>query len=209
MITQFNRDNLAQNLPDAYRKDADSNISKILQIEKAEMDRLRADMLAVYDALDLNKAHGKTLDLYGSAVGQERGRATDNQYRVLIKARILRNFANGDHGSIVNLLAMIFDCNPEEILLTELEAPCEVRVDRLPFTALNNMALDINTVLKIVREVIPAGVYMGSVAFTGTFEFSAGTELVYDDKKGFADTAQTFGGTLGYIFNEEPTDLPV
>ena len=209
MITQFNRDDLAKNLPDAYRKDVNSNISKILQIEKAEMDRLRADIQALRDSHDIDNACGKTLDLYGQRVGQERGKATDDQYRVLIKARIMRNFANGDYNSVVRLLAMIFGCDPSEINLTETDEPCKVWLDKLPFSALNSMVIDINTVLKIVREAMPAGVSLESVSFTGTFEFSSGSELVYDEAKGFADQAQTMGGFFGYIFSDEPTDLPV
>jgi len=209
VITRFNRDDLARNLPDAYRKDADSNISKLLQIEKAEMDRLRADIQAIYESLDLDKAFGKTLDLYGDMVGQERGKATDNQYRILIKARIMRNLANGDYNSIIRLLAMLFGCDPSEIVLTELEAPCQVRLDALPYSALNSLVIDITTVLKIARELMPAGVGMESLTFTGTFEFSGGTELVYNEAKGFADEAQTIGGYLGAVFNNTTADLPV
>lgn len=209
MITQFNRDDLVRNLPDAYRKDAESNISKVLLIEKEEMDRLRAEARAVLDSLDLDKAYGKTLNLFGEAVGQERGKATDSQYRTLIKSRIMRNFANGDHNGVVQLLAMIFNCGPAEILLTELEIPCKVRVDKLPFSLMNSANLDINTILNIVREVLPVGVAMDSVSFTGTFEFSTGSELVYDETKGFADAAQTVGGYFGYVFSDVPTDLPV
>jgi len=209
MITQFNRENLVKNLPDAYRKTDDSNNRKILDIEKSAMDKLREAIRAIDESLDLERATGKTLDLYGEMVGQQRGQATDSQYRMLIKTRIVRNFANGDFNSIVNLLALIFGCDPVEIGLDEPEdKPCTVVLSALPFGALNRMAIDITTACKIVMEVMPAGVHMESLSFTGTFEFGA-TEFEYDENAGFGNEAQTIGGYLGYIFDDNTPALPV
>ena len=209
MIAHFNRKNHVRNLPDAYCKTADSNNAKLLEIEKSAVDKLRETLNAVYESFDIDKAYGKTLDLYGDMVGQERGRATDTQYRILIKSRIARNFANGDYNSIVNLMCVVFNCKGSEINLVELEEPCTVRIDALPFAALNGLAIDVNTALQIVRECIPAGVTLESISLTGTFEFSGGTELVYDEEAGFADEAQTIGGYLGAMFEENAPALPV
>lgn len=208
MITHFNGADLAKNLPDAYKKTPDSNNSKILRIEKGAMDDLRAAIHGISDSLDLDKAFGKTLDLYGGMVGQERGKATDEQYRILIKSRIVRNLSNGDYNSIVRLLALVFGCDPAEISLVETDAPCRVRLESLPFAALNQLVIDISTAIKIIEEVIPAGVYMESVQFTGTFEFGDET-MIYDEAAGFGNEAQTIGGYLGYIFDNAAPDLPV
>ena len=67
------------NLPDAYRKDTDSNNYKILNIQKIEIDGIKEDTEDVYNTLDLDQATGKTLDLYGDMLGQARGFATDDQ----------------------------------------------------------------------------------------------------------------------------------
>lgn len=209
MITQFNRENPVKNLPDSYCKTADSNNSKILNVEKSAMDALRAAVAEIDESLDLDKAYGKTLDLYGEMVGQERGKATDSQYRLLIKSRIMRNLAGGDYNSVVNLLALIFGCEPTEVSITEADEPCTVYLDKLPYAALNKLVVDVNTALKIIREVMPAGVNLESVTFTGTFEFSGGTDLVYDEAAGFGNETQTIGGTLGHVFNDETAELPV
>lgn len=209
MIARFNRKNHVKNLPDAYCKTPESNNAKLLEIEKSAVEKLRETLDAVYASLDLENAKGKTLDLYGEMVGQERGRATDTQYRILIKSRIARNFANGDYNSIVNLICLIFGCKGSEISFVETEKPCTVRIDALPFGALNNLAIDVNTALQIIRECIPAGVAIESISLTGTFEFSGGTELVYDEAAGFADEAQTIGGYLGAVFEENAPALPV
>lgn len=208
MITHFNTDDLVKNLPDAFKKTPDSNNAKLFLILDSEFEKLRANRQALEDSLDLEKAYGKTLDLYGQMVGQERGKATDEQYRVLIKSRIVRNFSNGDYNSIVRLLALVFNCDPSEVSLVEMDEPCHVRLESLPFEALNQLVIDISTALKIIREVIPAGVFLESVQFTGTFEFGDDS-LVYDEAAGFGDEAQTIGGYLGYIFSDELPDLPV
>ena len=70
MIIGFDRDDLARNLPDAYRKDAESNNAKLLAIEKGETDTMRAELEAVDDSLDINRATGSTLDLYGAIIGR-------------------------------------------------------------------------------------------------------------------------------------------
>ena len=209
MITQFNRENPVKNLPDAYCKTANSNNGKILAIEKSAMDELREAVAAIHESLDLDKASGKTLDLYGEMVGQVRGKATDDQYRILIKARIARNLVGGDYNGVVNVLSLIFGCDPTEISIAETDEPCNVRLDRLPVSTLNRLMVDVSTAMKIIQEVLPVCVSLESVTFTGTFEFSGGTELVYDEAAGFGNVAQTIGGALGYIFSDVTPDLPV
>ena len=68
MITHFNRENYAKNLPDAYAKAEGSNNAKLLKIEKDAVDLLREAIAAISESLDLDKATGKTLDLYGEMV---------------------------------------------------------------------------------------------------------------------------------------------
>ena len=209
MITEFNRENLVKNLPDVYRKTADSNNAKILQIEKRAMDKLREAIQAIDDSLDLDKATGATLDMYGDMVGQPRGKAIDSQYRLLIKTRIIRNLANGDYNGIVNLLSLIFGCSPTEIVLTELSEPCKVRMEALPIERLNAMVINVNMAVQIIKELLPVGVILESAEFSGTFEFSGSTELVYDAGAGFGSIDQTIGGYLGYIFNADMPELPI
>lgn len=208
MITQFNRERLVRNLPDAYCKAKGSNNDKILEIEKGAMDSLREAVSAIYDSLDIDKATGKTLDLYGEMLGQDRGAATDEQYRVMLRSRIIRNYTNADHDSIVYAICATFGCEPTEILLTETDEPCRVNLENLPFDALNSSNIDIATAVQIIKRLMPSGVHLESLNFAGTFEFSD-TELVYDEGKGFADEAQSIGGYLGLMSDGEGSNLPV
>lgn len=208
MITGFDRAELARNLPDAYRKDAESNNAKLLAIEKSETDTMRAELEAVNNSLDINQATGSTLDLYGAMIGQERGVATDEQYRALIRAKILRNLAGADYNSIVYAIASALDgASPTDVVLVE-ETPGTVRVDALPYSALNGSNIDLPTAMAIIRRLIPVGVRLESVGFTGTFEFgSAATD--YDEDAGFGDVEQTIGGQLGLVADGASSNLPV
>ena len=209
MISSFNRDNPVKNLPDAYCKTNGSNNKKLLDIEKEEMDRQRATIRTIYDSLDLDKATGASLDMFGDMFGQVRGTATDAQYRVLIKAKIFRNMAGSDFNSIVRAICATFDCDPSEVLLVEYEGECSVRVDELPYDKLNNSGIDGTTAMRIISRLIPAGVKFESLNYSGTFRFSGGTELVYDETAGFANEEQTIGGYLGLVFDGDTSELPV
>lgn len=200
MIAHFNRDNLVKNLPDTYRKTPDSNNAKLFEVEKSVTDLLREDISAIYDSLDIDLATGATLDLYGEMLGQERGAATDEQFRALLKSRIIRNLSGADHDSVVNAICITFGCDPADVLLTETDGKCEVMLDGIPYASINRINIDANTAIQIVKTLMPAGVGFSSLNFSGTFEFGS-TEMEYDENKGFADEAQTIGGTLGLVSN--------
>ena len=207
MVSHFDREHPVKNLPDAYRKTPESNNRKILDVEKHAMDRMRAGLRAIFDSLDLDQATGKTLDLYGDMFDQPRGTATDDQYRVIIKARLARNLARADHDSIVRALSMTFGCDPSELILAESEGKCAVRLENLPFAKLNSSGIDAATAVQIVSRMIPVGVQLESMNFSGTFEFGT-TAMEYDELAGFGNEEQTIGGTLGYIFSDKASDLP-
>lgn len=208
MVTQFNLDLPAKNLPDAYSKAPDSNNAKILEIEKSAVDVLREAAEAIYESLDIDKAYGKTLDLYGDMIGQLRGAATDEQLLILIKNRIIRNLANGDHTSVVNAICATFGCDPSDVLLTELDEFCKVTLEGVPIAKLVESNIDIETAVQIVFGLMPVGVFVEAASFSGTFEFASG-ELEYDEKAGFGNEDQTVGGFLGYAASSGGQELPV
>lgn len=207
MITQFNREQLVKNLPDAYCKANGSNNEKILEIEKGEMDSIREAIRAIFNSLDLDNASGKTLDLYGEMLGQARGVATDEQYRVMLRSRIVRSHAAADYNSIVYAICETFGCDPSEVELVEKDA-CRVSLEFMPFEELNGSNIDVVTAVQIIKRLMPSGVMLESLNFAGTFEF-AGEELVYDEAAGFGDEAQTMGGSLGLMSDGNGSNLPV
>lgn len=208
MITHFDRDNLVKNLPDAYRKTPDSNNAKILEIEHDAMDVLREAVAGIADSLDLDKAYGKTLDLYGEMIGQDRGEATDEQYRVLIRSKIVRAYADADHNSIINAICATFGCDPAEVLLTESGEPGVVLIEGLPVGKINKSNIGINTAIKIIFALMPAGVQLEALDFSGTFAFGT-TAIEHDPEHGFGNIEQTTGGYFGLVSDGTGDALPV
>lgn len=208
MVTQFNKNEYVKNLTDAYSKARTSNNARLLSIAKSSLEVLRESIRAVYDSLDIDKATGKTLDQFGDMVGQARGVATDEQYRAMIKSKICRNLTSGDHNSIVNAICLVFGCEPSDILLAEAEVPCVVSLESLPYSSLAANNIDASTAIKIVAGLMPAGVRLESLNFTGTFEFSASADE-YNAEAGFGDVDQTIGGYLGLLSDSEGSNLPI
>lgn len=209
MPRRFYDANYANNLPGAYNKRTGSNDDKILSIEKRTLDAFRRELADVYNSLDLDMATGKTLDLYGDMIGQARGMASDDQYRIMIKSRILRNMTNGDYNSITRSVSLIFNCDPSEFKLTESES-CVVKLEGLPYETLNSSGIDLNNAISIIAEVMPAGVRLENILAEGTFEFS-NIATDYDETAGFgiSNEDQSIGGTLGLAASAGDNNLPI
>lgn len=197
-----------KNLPDAYSKSPSSNNAKILEIEKHEANQLRAAISQIHECLDIEKATGATLDLYGEMLGQKRGFTSDSVYLALIKTRIMRNLANGDYNSIINALSLVFSCEPSDFQLKEDPNTAAVEIDGLPVDYINKSGLTAMEAITIIRGLIPAGVLLRAIEFGGTFEFGdSATE--YDAEKGFGNIEQTLGGYLGLAASGTASDLPI
>ena len=132
--------NRAERLPDCYRKDEYGNIYKLLYLN-ASIEELKEDILAVGESLDLKIATGKTLDLYGEMVEQQRGLLNDEQYRYMIQARIGRNNVQGSYPSVMKALLLMFGGKPGDITLEDLELDegedsCVVKLNKFPVSVL-------------------------------------------------------------------------
>lgn len=209
-MAEFNKENHALNLPDAYLKTKDSNNYKILEIERYATNDLRKTLEQLNDCLDLNKARGKTLDYYGSTVGQPRGKATDEQYIIMIKAKIMRNLSNGSHSSIVKALCATFSCEPSQVMIKEKDEPCIIEAAILPLDSILKSGLTVSQTEAIVKSMLPVGVSIETFLYEGTFEISA-TDGVYDEKKGLSDVeGGTMGGILGIVGGiQKDIELPI
>ncbi len=208
---KFFQEDYIKNLPDCYNKKTSSNNYKLCQLMKYDKEKFRQTLLELDDSLDLEKASGHTLDLYGQTVGQNRGITTDAQYRVLIKTKIERNRCNSSYKSIINCICRALNCNPSDVLITEQPTPCTVM--------LRNVSLE--TVLKadftpyqfsqIIKSLMPAGVDLEGSVYAGTFEFADG-ENVASTTAGFRETEtdETMGGYLGALSDDgEQITLPI
>lgn len=205
----FTKTNHVKNLPDTYRKDANSNNYKILEIERSACETLRTALNSIYNILDLDNATGATLDFYGGRVGQARGETSDAQYIVLIKSKIMRNLCNGSYKEIVDALCATFGCNPDGFKFEETSSPCTIKATVFPVEQINEAGFTATQALAIIRSMLPVCVTLEPIAVDGTFEFADG-EGVTDNNAGFTDVeGGTIGGTFGTIYGGEGSELPI
>ena len=211
-MKEFDYENQAKNLPDSFAKGTDSNNYKILSVEKYAVDSMKTDIKAVLNALDLNGKdengkpyiYGKTLDLYGEMVNQARGVATDEQYILLIRAKIMRNLSGGDYPSVLNSICTSLNCQPSKVYIKEKEnEPCTVEAVTIPLDVLNVAGMTQKQTFELIKSLLPAGVKLETATFEGTLEFSD-QENETSTTAGFGDlTDENIGGYLGDLLSDE------
>mgnify|MGYP003305311374 CR=1 FL=1 len=199
-MKHYNAENHAKNLPDVYKKTPNSNNYKILEIGRLSKLNLRSDLKDIDDILSLDNATGKTLDLYGERLGQKRGKASDAQYLIMLKAKIMRNMSNGSYNSIIKAVCETFSCSPSEIIVEEAETPCTIKTLSVPISIINKAGLSSSQAHQIIRSLLPIGIRLDEYLLEGTFCF-AENEDEYDEAAGFAFEenagAADVGGYLG------------
>lgn len=193
-------------LPDAYRKDSDSNNYKLFELNRQAIEQLKADIMAVDASLDINQAFGKTLDQYGEMYGQKRGLLNDQQYLYLILAAIAKSIVAGDYESVLSAMILIFGSGNGAVGYQDFDvaetAPGMVKVTKFPLSVLVDAGFSSTQALQIIKTLLPAGVGIQADNFEGTFEFAEGPGE-YDEERGFADLQQTIGGYLGLLLGDD------
>ena len=197
-------------LPDSYAKGESSNNYKLLNLNEQAIADAKTDAQALFDILDIQQATGRTLDLYGDMLGQQRGALNDEQYRYMILTRVGINMVRCDHETVTSLIRQIFNCESNEIILKDSDEPAKVKVESFPIHVLINAGFSSTQALAIIESLLPVGVSVDGANLEGTFEFAETTD-VYDETAGFGDIEQTIGGTLGLLLgvDEESPVLPM
>ena len=199
MAKRMNYSNLANNLPDAFRKDADSNNYKILKINSNTHEGHYSTLTNLFDALNINNdiVCGKVLDeLYGSRVNLARGSLEDGQYKIRLKGKMMKNIVDGSFNMLANALAYILQCDASDIHICENGDGTVSVLEGIPLDALYNAGFDATELISLIEEMLPITVTVRDYSFTGTFEFDS-KEDTYDEDTGFADDDEAIGGYLG------------
>lgn len=196
-----------ERLPDCYRKDSHSNNYKLLGPNYLSVQELKKDIQAVRDALDLNIASGRTLDLYGDMLQQRRGLLNDEQYRYMLLSKIGRNTVQGDYKSIMDTLVLMFgsqmgDITLDDLELEEEERPCVVKLTKFPVFVLINAGFSSRQAVTMIESLLPICVTLSADNFEGTFEFADAADI-FEELAGFGDVEQTIGGYLGLYLGDD------
>ncbi|MCY8061590.1 DUF2612 domain-containing protein [Bacillus spizizenii] len=201
-------------LTDAFLKDEKSNIGKLFLIVDEQLTALKSALITAENWRDIDAAKGKALDLLGDNVSQNRGRATDEIYRVLIRGKVARNVSDGTTNRIIEALAKTLNCKPSEIHIVSSkenneDEPAAIIVKKAPIEALSKVGMSATQFSNIVQKTVAAGVRVAYVDLNGTFRFSSSANSIETSQYGFS-TDGTDGGTLGGIFQpEDDYPLPI
>lgn len=198
-------------LTDNYSKSKDSNVYKLLSLTASHIQENENTLKRIGNWRDVDQARGDALNRIGRNVQQNRGRASDEVYRVLIKSKIKRNLSNGSINTLIDFLSFILQVDQKEITIRELwdaDEHATLKIDA-PASSISNTGLTPKQMGTLINLVCAAGI-KSHVLFEGTFSFSPDYEASeLDDPHGFADDEGTTGGTLGYSYDpKEDYELP-
>ena len=137
-------------LPERFRKPNNEKLYYVLY--GYGFDEIEKALEGVEDSRDLKKASGKSLDLLGGNVGQNRQGEDDERYRLLIQTKIIANLSMGDIPTINHVLTTLIN---EKYLglvegFKEMREPASFLID---FDGFTSQDLDI-----LISRVKAAGV---------------------------------------------------
>lgn len=124
-------------------------------------------------------------------MSQDRGRATDEIYRVLIRGKVARNVSDGTTNRIIEALAKTLNCKPSEIHIVSSkenneDEPAAIIVKKAPIEALSKVGMSATQFSNIVQKTVAAGVRVAYVDLNGTFRFSSSANSIETSQYGFS-----------------------
>jgi hypothetical protein len=207
---------IIRRLMDVFTKDPESNLGKLLNIMTEQLSALNDTQDRIRAWRDIDQAQGTTLDKTGTVVNQPRGVATDEVYRILIKSKIARNLSTGDINTIIQVLSTALNTSPSDIQIKEMwndpyaPEPAAISVIKIPISIVNQVGISPTQFARIVQKTVAAGVRVGAIELSGTFQFASGNTVESDGNSGFANVSGSTGGTLGFVYSPgEDNDLPI
>ena len=201
----FSTKTIMSRFADYFAKQPDSNLSKLISIFSDELAVLENTNKQILLWREIDNAKGHALDLIGENVIQNRGVATDEVYRILLKSKIARNLSDGTINTIIQVISIALSTDPSTIKIMEKwndidePEPAAIKLIELPLTKINEAGLDPLNFIRIIQRTVAAGVKVGVIELSGTFEFGT-IAMEVDNLKGFGNIDGTIGGYLGAVY---------
>ncbi|WP_028593336.1 hypothetical protein [Paenibacillus assamensis] len=193
-------------LPDVISKEGSSRFGALVEVWLKQMNDIAETLRVISEWKAIDKAEGSTLEDIGGNVGQPRGQASDEVYRMLLRSKLARMNANGSLDSVIQVLALALQAEPHEFRLTEQHSdpvqpePAAVHVSSVPYEKLNSAGLSPAQFITLVERLVAAGVRVSQVELTGTFALASVADKLEVSEYGLADELMTQGGTLGDLY---------
>ena len=171
--------NNTKRLPDAYAKNIDSNLYRLLQIANLLFTDTKCDLISISESRDLYNVSGKTLDYYGEMLGESRNGLTDEQYRTKILNRIGRYISGSDCNSFINSVSQMLGIEQSDISVSE--GKMSVTINGLTMQILDNSGYKSHEIEEMIKGLMPVGVEINRPMYSGTLLI-----LNENDKTGFS-----------------------
>ncbi|UHA71943.1 hypothetical protein [Paenibacillus sp. 481] len=191
--------------PDVIDKEG-SRMAVLAEVMTRQFNDLAMTIQRIELWRSIDKAEGKALDMIGHNLGQQRGQATDEVYRILLRSKMARMNASGDLNSIIHVLSLALNAAPNDFAIEEKQAdphspePAAISVVQVPYDKLNSVGMSPSQFVRLVQSVVAAGVRVAQVDLSGTFALSKVYDTLEQGQHGLADEAMTTGGTLGDMY---------
>jgi len=207
---------LLARFPDVYDKRPDGNLGKLMAIIADQLDKVQQTLAVMLAWRSIDAAEGTTLDRIGENVAQDRGVATDEIYRMLIKSKIARNMSTADINTMIRVIAIAVGAPYDQIAIrSKYEDPIDpepaaIALIGLPLTYVNSIGISLAQFARIIQRTAAAGVRVESVELQGTFEFGD-LPLSTSSTAGVGDVNDpSIGGELGAAFDpNDDQNLPI
>lgn len=191
---------------DVFNKNPESRLGRLTAILHGQLQETSDTLEKVRAWRSLDAAAGTTLDLIGQNIGQPRGAASDEIYRILIRSKVARNLSKTDMNTIIEVLALALNCDKQDIHIQEKFSdsadpePAALSLLKVPIKRLNEVGMSPQQFGQIVRKTVAAGVRVAAIELTGTFRLAAKYDVLEQGAAGLSDPAMKAGGTLGEVF---------
>src|SRR5690606_29633775 len=210
------RKRLVEYLPDAYAKRVTSFLSKFFEVIEPEFAELHETFERIEAWRSIDNAEGAVLDEIGFELGQPRGMATDEIYRIMLKSKTARDLSTGDRNTIIDVLAMALNTDKSEIGIFETwmdpddPEPAGISLMKIPVRRLVEVGMSGKQFIQFVAAAVAAGINVRRIELTGTFEYAEGPDE-FDEEAGFSDVNEPdVGGYYGELFEPDyEQDLPL
>ena len=164
--------NNTKKLPDAYVKNTDSNLYKLLQLANLIDNDTKSDYKAIDKSRDLSNASGKTLDYYANMFNVSRNGNPDEKLRIQIANQIGRNVVGSDCNSVIFAIAQMLGVETSEIKLRE--SGLTVTISGLTIEMLENSGFSAAEIDAMIKALITVGVSLDRALYAGTLLLNSG-----------------------------------
>lgn len=161
--------------PDWYTdgKKEGSNLWNFLQPFAEQFDSVVNDLQTMRLWNNIDNAKGAELDKFGKDIGQPRGKATDEQYRVMLKGKREEALGDGTWNSVVNSIARTLNAKPSDISIgIDPNEPLGLILKKVPLQQISDAGLTVNQLIQIINRFLEAEARVSQANFLGTFRFA-------------------------------------